>query len=150
MLKSPAAISHPDSNPVPDRIQLALKTDGIRMKKSVAWILAASVAAIAATAILWLHLHHWKPRSITIQGAVLRHDPNASNELPIAGAEVTASDGLTTITSYSDASGYFKLALNAGVWPQRAVSLQVEDAGYRPLALAVPLGLGASTKKLFV
>src|ERR1700744_3637774 len=90
MLKSPAAISHPDSNPVPDRIQLALKTDGIRMKKSVAWILAASVAAIAATAILWLHLHHWKPRSITIQGAVLRHDPNASNELPIAGAEVTA------------------------------------------------------------
>jgi hypothetical protein len=120
------------------------------MKKSVAWILAASVVAIAAIAILWLHLHHWKPRAITIQGAIVRHDPNASNELPISGAQVTASDGSSILTSYSDASGYFKLVLKAGVWPQRPVSLHVEDAGYKPLSLALELGLGTAPKKLFV
>jgi hypothetical protein len=117
-------------------------------RKTIAWILAIS-AVIAAIAIVWLRLHHWKPRSITIQGAVVRRDPNASNELPVSGAEVTASDGTATITSYSDASGYFKLALTAG-WPQRTVALNFQDSGYKPLSLALQLGLGTSPKKLFV
>jgi hypothetical protein len=121
----------------------------MKSRKTIAWILAIS-AAIAVAAILWLRLHHWKPRSITIQGAVIRHDPDAWKQLPIAGAEVTASDGSSSITSYSDASGYFKLVLSAGMWPQRPVALKFQDAGYEPLQLALQLGLGATPRKLFV
>jgi hypothetical protein len=121
----------------------------MKLRKSVAWILAVS-AAIAAIAIVWLRLHHWKPGSIMIQGAVIRHDPDPRKQLPISGAQVTASDGSSSVTSYSDASGYFKLALNAGMWPQQAVTLSFQDSGYEPRELALQFGLGNSAKKLFV
>lgn len=121
----------------------------MKSRKLVAWSLA--VSAVAATVVLlWLRLHHWTPRSVTIQGAVIRRDPDTWKELPIAGAEVTASDGSSHITSYSDASGYFNLRLNAGVWPKRTVALSFQDSGYQPLQLALQLGLRSTPHKLFV
>jgi hypothetical protein len=121
----------------------------MKSRKNLAWILVLS-AATAAVIILLLRLPHWRPRTITIQGAVVRRDSDTWKELPLAGAEVTASDGSSQITSYSDASGYFKLALNAGVWPQHPVTLNVEDSGYQPLQLALQLGLRATPRKLLV
>ncbi len=121
----------------------------MKSRKFVLWILAISAAVATATA-LWLRLHHWKPRSIAIQGAVVRRDSDTWKELPLAGAEVTATEGSSLITSYSDASGYFRLVLNAGVWPKRTVALNFQDSGYQPLQLALQLGLGSAPRKLFV
>jgi hypothetical protein len=127
------------------------KSCEFRMKsgKIVIWILAAS--AVVATALaLWLRLHHWRPRTIAIQGAVVRLDSDSWKELPIAGAQVTASDGSSQITSYSDASGYFRLLLNAGVWPKRTVALRFQDSGYQPHQLVLQLGLRSASRKLLV
>jgi hypothetical protein len=118
-------------------------------RKRTAWIVVIC-AAIASVVVFWLRVHHWKPRAITLQGAVIRHDSDSWKELPIAGAQVTASDGSSTITSYSDASGYFKLVFNAGMWPQRKIALNVQDAGYKPLDLAMQLGLGTAPRRLFI
>ncbi len=121
----------------------------MKSRKIVAWVLAVA-AAIATAVVLWLKLPLWRPRAIAIQGAVIRRDSDTWKELPIAGAEVTASDGSSRITSYSDASGYFKLMLNAGVWPKRNVALNFQDSGYQPLELTLPLGLRSAPRKLFV
>jgi hypothetical protein len=121
----------------------------MKSRKIVVWIVAIS-AAIATAVILWLRLSHWRPRPLTIQGAVIRRDPDTWKELPIAGAEVTASEGSSKITSYSDASGYFKLALKAGVWPKRTIALNFQDSGYQPLQLMLQFGLRTSPRNLFV
>jgi hypothetical protein len=121
----------------------------MKSKKILVWILSVAVTA-AIIAVFWLRLHHWRPRTLTIQGAVIRQDSDSRKEMPISGAEVTASDGSASITSYSDASGYFKLVLNAGVWPQHDISLSFQDAGYHPLELAFQPSLRSTSNKLFL
>jgi hypothetical protein len=121
----------------------------MKSKKILVWTLSLAATA-AVVAIFWLRLHHWRPRTLTIQGAVIRQDSDSWKELPLAGAEVTASDGSASATSYSDASGYFTLVLSAGVWPQRNISLSFQDAGYHPLEMAFQPGLRSTPGRLFV
>src|SRR5580698_5122175 len=88
----------------------------------------AGVAVAATATTLWLRLHHWKPAFLTIQGAVIRSDTDTRNQLPIAGAQVTASDGTTSASTESDASGYFKITLPGVIWPGRIVDLSFSRA----------------------
>ena len=50
-------------------------------------------------------------QSIPIEGAVIQRDADTKKELPIADVVITASDGVTSATTRSEASGYFKLVL---------------------------------------
>lgn len=108
------------------------------------------VVAVALVAALLMRIHRWQPRVITIQGAVIHRDDDARKQVPVADAVVTASDGVTSVTGRSDASGYFILTLKAGVWPKQTVNLSFRHPEYRPLDLQTEIGLRKDAKKLYV
>lgn len=140
-----------DSNLFRCRIQLALKTLAMRMKSRnlLFWILP--FAAVAGVIIFfWLRVHHWTPRSITIQGAVIRSNADPRKQSPIGGVRITASDTVTSATTQSDASGYFKVTLGAGVWPKSIVTLHFQQPDYHPLNLSFQIGLPRAPVKLVV
>ena len=78
----------------------------VSRKKAVVWTIVAIAAAAAVTVAL--RMHRWRPRSITIQGAVIRRDEDSRKELPIAGATVTASDGVSSANTESGRIGIFQ------------------------------------------
>ncbi len=112
----------------------------------------AGFGAVAAALIVTflMRTHRWQPRLITIQGAVIRRDSDVRRQVPIADAEVTASDGVNHVTARSDASGYFILTLGAGVWPKQTVNLTFRHPEYRPLDLRAEIGFRKAARHLYV
>jgi hypothetical protein len=118
-------------------------------KRLIVWIGILSV--IGATAVvLIVHSHRWRPRTIVIQGAVIRRDSDPRRQLPIADVSVTATDGLLTVGTESDASGYFSLKFKENVWPGQTVLLTFRSPQYKPFEMTMPLGLRAAARRLFV
>ncbi len=74
---------------------------------------------------------------VEIRGAVLRADKNPSKESPLDNTKVTASTGLFTADTVSDASGSFDLTLRPGAFPGRPIILNFEHAQYRPIEMEV-------------
>lgn len=109
-----------------------------------------SVVAVALIVTLLMRIRGWQPRVITVQGAVIQRDNDPRKQVPIAGAVVTASDGVTSVTTRSDASGYFILTLKAGVWPKQTVNLAIRHPDFRPLDLKTEIGLRKAAKRLYV
>jgi hypothetical protein len=122
---------------------------GLRRKKPVVWISVAIAGAILA-GLLIVRLHHWRPRALTIQGAVIRSDEDARKQSPISGASITASDGVTTRSTQSDASGYFNITFPETVWPGQVLNLTFRHDDYRPLDLQLHTGLRLASKELHV
>jgi hypothetical protein len=100
--------------------------------------------------VLMVRFHHWRPRSLSIQGAVIRKDEDFRKESPISDAEVTASDGVTSTSTRSDASGYFKITFPEAVWPGQTLDLIFSHANYQPLELKLPTGLRLASRELYV
>jgi len=117
--------------------------------KVVIWTIAGIVAAAGAGALA-IKMHQWRQRSITIHGAVIRRDTDTRKQLPIADAEVTASDGVTSVSTRSDATGYFKLAYSRILWPGKTVYLSFRHPDYKPLDLKLQAGLHVTTRILYV
>jgi hypothetical protein len=118
-------------------------------KRIAIWVVA-SAAGVAIVATLWLQTQHWRPRSVTIQGAVIRRDDDTRKEQPVAGAVVAVSDGVSSSSTQSDASGYFKLTLRTGVWPGETLDLSFRHPDYRPLNLEVQISLRPVASKLYI
>jgi hypothetical protein len=108
----------------------------------------AAVAVVVATLVL--RLQHLRPGSLMIQGAVIRRDSDTRKQLPISNVFVVASDGVTSIDTESDASGYFRLALPGAIWPGRTVNLRFRHARYQPLELNLRVGLRLAGKELCI
>ena len=121
----------------------------MKRKKVLLWAIAGTVIVATATVLL-LRLHHWRPGSMRIQGAVIRDDSDTRNQLPIANALVTASDGVTSSSTESDASGYFKLTLPGVDWPGRIVKLSFRHEDYEPLDLELYAGLRLANQELTI
>ena len=121
----------------------------MRRKKPVVWISVAIAGAILA-GLLIVRLHHWRPRALTIQGAVIRSDEDARKQSPISGASITASDGVTIRSTQSDASGYFNITFPETVWPGQVLNLTFRHDDYRPLDLQLHTGLRLASKELHV
>src|SRR5260370_42331958 len=91
--------------------------------KKVIW----TIIAVAAAVVLGLFMRAHRLRSIhvrqsmPIEGAVVQRDPDTKKEVPIADVEITASNGVTSATTRSEASGYFKLILQKGVLSETPV-----------------------------
>jgi hypothetical protein len=119
----------------------------VKRKKLLLSVLAGAAVAAAATIIV-LTLHHWRPGSLTIQGAVIRSDNDTRKQLPISGAIVTAEDGVTSASAESDASGYFKVRLPGVVWPGKLVNLKFRHANYLPLDLQLKTSLRLGGREL--
>lgn len=118
-------------------------------KRVLVWAGAATLAASLVAGYL-ARMHHWNPGLITIEGAVIRRDADAREELPIAGAEVTASEGTKSVSTLSDASGYFALTFKQGIWLRRNVNLTFRHPGYQPLTLSAQIRLRATARTLYV
>jgi hypothetical protein len=121
----------------------------VNRRKIVIWTLVAAGAAAVILGI-FLHNRHWRPRTITIQGAVIRRDEDTRKELPIADAQVTATDGVSTATAQSDANGYFKIRFQGAVWLDQTVLLKFNHPDYEPLDLTVRTGFRIDDKELHI
>jgi hypothetical protein len=95
-------------------------------------------------------MHHWRPRSLTIQGAVVRKDEDTRKQLPITDAVITASDGVTSVTTQSDAGGYFTLTFPEAVLPNQALQLTFQHPDYESTKLHLQTGLRLTSRELFV
>ncbi len=98
--------------------------------KIVFWtVLILAAAALAATA------HFARSVKVTVEGAVLVEAANPEQQSPLAGVEVTAARGATVVGVRSDANGFFRVELPAGIVPGQAVALAFRHPDYRPLDL---------------
>jgi len=120
--------------------------------KALVWTIIAIVAALGVGVLLRLHVK--KPpsikRSIPIEGAVIRRDPDTRKELPIADATVIASDGVVSATAQSDASGYFKVDLVRQVWSGQPIIVHFQHPEYEPFDLNLQAGRLQIEDKLYV
>ncbi len=118
--------------------------------KAVLALAGACVLTVAVIAALILHQHHWTPLSLRLQGAVIRRDANPRNELPISGAQITATDGVHSVTTQSDASGYFALTVHGILLPQRMIDLRFNAPGYAPLQMQARFRLRPENGQLYI
>ncbi len=118
-------------------------------RKWIVW-LAVGLVAVAIVTVLIVRSQRWRPRTISIQGAVIRKDKDARKELPIANVAVTATDGLMTVRTQSDASGYFNLKFKENVWPGQTVTLSFRHPDYESYDLSLHLGIRSTTQKLYL
>src|ERR1700738_1207653 len=120
--------------------------------KKVIW----AILAVAAGFVVGLSLRSHRlqvisvRRLVPIEGAVIQHDADAQNELPIADVVITASDGVVSATTSSDAAGHFKLVLQRGVLSGEPVEVTLRHADYEPLAFEVQTGRLMVPNKLYV
>jgi hypothetical protein len=120
--------------------------------KKIVWMIVAVAAAVALG--LWLRVHRVRSisvrQSVPIEGAVVEREADPNKELPIADVAITASDGVDSASTRSDASGYFKLVLHRRVLSDRPVTVSFRIASYEPLDLNVETGRLETQSKLYV
>jgi hypothetical protein len=116
------------------------------------WIVWAGVGVVTAAVVtvLIMRSHRWRPRTISIQGAVIRRDQDTRKELPLANIEVTATDGLMAVKTQSDASGYFNLKFRENVWPGQTVTLSFRSPDYESYDMTIHPGIRSTTQKLYI
>lgn len=117
-------------------------------KLIIIWTVVA--AGIVAAVLAPLALHYYRPAWTTIQGAVIRSDEDARKQLPIAGVSITASHGTTSLSTQSDASGYFEIAFPGVIWPGQTLMISFRDPDYQPLDLTFPIRFRSATRKLVI
>ena len=122
--------------------------------KKIAWTIIAVVAASLLAVLLLLRAHRLRliaeALNVPLEGAVIQRDTDTKGELPIADVVITATDGVKTATTTSDASGYFKMVLRKGVLSDRPVLVTFQHPGYQPLQITVPTGRLAIPRQLYV
>jgi hypothetical protein len=117
--------------------------------KAVVWAIAA-VVAVAMAIVLGVRMHRWHVGAIRIKGAVIRRDDDPRRELPIAGVDVTVSNGTTSATTQSEATGYFNIPFEESVWPGQSLTLSFRHPDYQPLDLKLQGGLRLAAGQLYV
>jgi hypothetical protein len=120
--------------------------------KKVVW----TIIAVAAAVVLGLFLRTNRLKSINvrqsmpIEGAVIQRDADTKKQVPIADAVITASNGVTSATTRSEASGHFKLVLQKGVLSGTPVMVSFRHPSYEPLDLNVQTGRLQTPVELYV
>jgi hypothetical protein len=106
----------------------------MRRRKRVALVIILLAGGIAAA--LWL-TRYVKTRKATLRGAVITANLDPRKQQPIPGVEITASDGLSTVTTASDSSGSFTIVLRKRVIRGPMVKLHFRHMDYEPLDMSV-------------
>jgi len=117
-------------------------------RRTVIWLMIGAAGAMAAIAV-W-SVHHWRPHWSIIQGAVIRRDPDARKELPIANVRITANYGNSSVSTESDASGYFRIRIPGAVLPGAIVRLSFQHSDYNRLDLPVTIRFRSSLRQLVI
>ena len=121
----------------------------MRWRKLSLWVALGACAALAIWAVV-ARIHRWRPRTITLQGAVVRDDLDPRRQLPISGVTVTATDGMMSANGESDASGYFRLKFRERLWPGHMLQLMFRKADFKDYDLSVPMSYRGAGDKLYV
>lgn len=121
----------------------------MKWRKWIVWA-GVLVAVGAVVTVLIVRSQRWRPRTISIQGAVIRQDQDTRKQLPISDVAVTASDGMIHVSARSDASGYFNLKFKENVWPGQTVTLTFRSPDYDPVDMTVHVGLRHEVNKLYI
>ena len=131
--------------------QISMYADGagVNGKRALIWTVAGVLAAVMTVA-LGVRIYRWKMGAIRIKGAVIRRDNDTRRELPIAGVDVTVSNGATSATTQSEASGYFNVPFQGSVWSGQTVTLSFRHPDYQPLDLKLQGKLRLAAGKLYV
>ena len=122
--------------------------------KKAIWTILAVAVVVAAAVILSHRAHRLQSikvrRSIPIEGAVIQRHPDTNKQVPIAGVAITATDGIVSATTHSEASGYFKLVLQNGLLSGNPVTLSFQHPAYQPLELPVQTGRLETPPELYI
>jgi hypothetical protein len=120
--------------------------------KKVIWgVIAVAVVLVIS---LFLRAHRLSAirvrQSMPIEGAVIQRDADTKKQVPIADVAITASDGVTSATTRSEASGHFRLVLQKGVLSGAPIAVSFRHPSYEPLDLNVQTGRLETPEKLYV
>jgi hypothetical protein len=122
--------------------------------KRITWTIILVAAGVTIGVLLLLRAHRLRSIAdhelIPIEGAAIQRDADAKKELPIAGVVITASDGVKSASTESDAAGYFHLVLRKGVLSDRPVAVTFRHPNYEPLTITVQTGRLAIPKQLYI
>ncbi len=77
--------------------------------------------------------------NVALIGAVLTQDSDPKKQMPVAGADITATVDLASSETRSDPSGYFHVQLPVPESPSQTVTLKFRHAGYHPLQITEPV-----------
>ena len=123
-------------------------------KKKVVWTIIAIAAAAGIGLFLLLRAHRLRMiaerQLVPIEGAVIQYDADTKNELPVADVVITASDGVRSATTRSDAAGYFKLVLQKRVLSEQPITVTFRNPRYEPLDLTVQTGRLGTKPQLYI
>lgn len=117
-------------------------------RKTAVWIGIA--AGISVAALIVFGIRHWRSRMSIIQGAVIRRNADLRKEVPISDVLITASKGNASITTHSDAAGYFSVAFPGPILPGQTVNLIFRHPDYKPLDLQVQIQFRSSLRRLVI
>jgi len=104
-------------------------------RKSKSAIIIIVLLAGAAAAV-W-GVRHVRNRTTTLRGAVITASSDPRKQLPIGGAEITATDGISVVKTSSDSSGLFAVALRKRIFRNHPVTLRFRHMDYAPLNMNV-------------
>lgn len=121
----------------------------MRWKWIVLWSIVGAII-VAAVAALIVRARRWDRSLLTFQGAVIRRDADTRRQLPIADVEVTATRGASSVTTQTDASGFFKITFPEVIWPGQTVILSFRHEDYWPLDLNIPIQFRSTAKRDYV
>jgi hypothetical protein len=123
-------------------------------KKKLVWMIIAVAAAVVIGLLWYLRAHRSRLISeqltVPIEGAVIQREVDSNKELPIADVVVTASDGVRSAATRSDAAGYFKLVLHKRVLSDLPIRVTFRSPRYEPLDLTVQAGRLRTPEQLYV
>src|SRR5258708_17362538 len=107
--------------------------------KKVVWTMVAFAAVVLIVQLFRAQRLRsiYVRQSMPIEGVVIQRDADTKKQVPIADVVITASDGVKSATTRSEASGYFKLVLQKGVLSGTPVTVSFRHPSYEPLDLNV-------------
>lgn len=73
--------------------------------------------------------------AITLEGSVLKQDPDPSKRTPIPDVAVTATRGETEVDKKTDPTGYFNISLNSGIESGANLTLTFVKEGYKTIQM---------------
>ena len=114
----------------------------MNVTKKVA-LVAAALAVIAALVAKLPISGGSRPtvrEGLSIRGAVVQDDSDATKQLPISGVDISADDNAAASATTSDSSGFFSLSLRPELRPGTRIVLKLRNSDYKPLDLNVAAG----------
>lgn len=81
-----------------------------------------------------------KHQFVTLRGAVVRKSNDPIRETPLAGVQVTATDGSLIVNTRSDSTGAFAVRVQRSVIRRNPLTLNFRHPNYQPSSIFNPLG----------